>query len=79
MSALDWLRGVVQASVDAEAEAIDAALAEVVWLPPAETVVRRPEIPLGRAYVLPGTMFPDGRERTVVNPKQYLREEPSDG
>lgn len=79
MSFPDWLRKALQERADRETAALDEALSEIVWMPPEETVIRRPEVPPGVAYVLPGHLFPDGKDRTVINPKQELRERPDDG
>lgn len=78
MALRDWLRDLVQAKVDEDAARLDDLLTEVVWRPPAETVVRSPLVPLGQAYELAGTLFEDGKTRLVVNTKQELREAPDD-
>ena len=69
---VSWLGDAISAALQKRADALDAAVSEAMWLPPAEHLIRRAEVPLGEAMLLPGEMFPDGRDRLMVHPKQEL-------
>jgi hypothetical protein len=69
----EWLRDAIQGALDREQEAIDAELAAILFDPPPPGIVRRAEIPMDKAYDLPGELFPDGQRRVVVNPGQEVK------
>lgn len=61
-----------QAAADREADALDAALSDILWgaqLDPEQTprIVFSALVNRGHSYLFPGRMFPDGRARIVVN------------
>ncbi|KJQ53716.1 hypothetical protein [Microbacterium sp. SA39] len=67
----------IDGQADSEANALDAALSDILWraqLDPAGTpcIVPCPLLNLGRSFVFPGSLWPDARARVGVNPAEEL-------
>lgn len=69
---MSWLGDAISAALQKQADALDAAVSEAIWLPPAEHLIRHPAVPMGEAMLLPGELFPDKRDRLMIHPKQEL-------
>jgi hypothetical protein len=62
---------------DREADALDAALSDILWrgqLDPERTprIIHSMRVQVGFSFALPGHLWPDGRARVVVNPVSHV-------
>lgn len=62
---------------DRDADALDAALSDILWraqLEPSTTprIVHERLVNRDYSYLLPGSMWPDGRARVIVNPRTFV-------